>query len=110
MSSNKDKVLIYFASGILKHFQNATISGEYILKPNGIQIIIKVYNKNISTTIPYNAIANAVTNIEALQRMRFEIIQELTIAIGKVSKNVNNKPMALKKKHRRRKCSRKYRE
>ena len=103
MLSNKDQVLISFASGILKHFQNAIIPGEYILKPDEIQIILKVYSKNISTTIPYNIIANAVTNIEALQCMRFEIIQELTIAIGKASKNVNSKPMNLKKKRRKRK-------
>ncbi len=87
--SNKDKVLISFASGILRHFSGASgasIPGEYVLKPNGVQIIIKAYDKSISTTIPYNVIVNITQNFESWQRMRFEIIQELTIAIKEAKK------------------------
>jgi len=102
VQSNRDKVLVSFASGILRHFNEISIPGTYILKPDGVQIVITVYNKSIMTTIPYNVIANSVTNIEALQRMRFEIIQELTIAITKIRKTPMHYPMMPRKKRRRR--------
>lgn len=86
MLTNQDQVLISFASGILRHFSNIDISGKHTLMVNSIKITILVYNKNISVIIPYNVISNAITNIEAFQCMRFEIIEELTIAIRKVSK------------------------
>lgn len=108
MPSNKDSILISFASGILKHFSDIDISGKYILKPNSINIILRAYNKKISTTIPYNVISNAITNIEALQVLRYEIIEELTIGLRHASKNVNNRPMnKTEKSRRRRKRSRK---
>ena len=88
MRSNKEKVLISFASGILKHFNDLLdpILGEYILRLDSIVIVLLFMGKRITTTIPYKVISNAMQHIEALKIMRYEIILELTQTLRVASK------------------------
>ena len=112
MITNRDEVLISFASSILRHFKTIGIKGEYVLtsstgesNPLIDSVIIKlnVYNSTVSTTVPYNVIVNVSSNLEALAAMRFELIAELTHGIEIAGNRVNGRGPKIKGiKHKRR--------
>jgi len=106
ISSPQRKLYEVFAQGILNHFKRISIPGKYIIEYSNVTISIIAYDKTIITKIPLKVIMNVSSSIEAMQRTRFEIVQELTMAIVKVGENRNgedNKKIGGKKNKRRRK-------